>query len=133
MAEKTVSSNLPARAQEQVPATTREPDRYLIPAVDIYETEAGLTLVADLPGVDKAGVSVKVEDNLLTIRGRTKPDRHGQVTYNEFEILDYYRQFELGEIVDQGKIGAELSHGVLTLMLPKAEKAKPKQIQVEVG
>jgi len=134
MAEKTVSSNVPARTQEQVPAATREPDRYLVPAVDIFETDAGLTLVADLPGIDKDGLSVKVEDDLLTIRGKAsgKTAQKG-LTYSEFELLDYYRQFELGELVDQAKIGAELKNGVLTLQLPKAEKAKPKQITVKVG
>jgi len=133
MAEKTINANVPARTQEQLPAATREPDRYLIPAVDIFETEQGLTLVADLPGVDKDGVSVKVEENVLTIRGKVAPRQYKQLTYNEFELLDYYRQFELGEMVDQSKIGAELRNGVLTLQLPKAEKAKPKQISVKVG
>jgi len=133
MAEKTINTNVPARTQEQLPAATREPDRYLIPAVDIFETEQGLTLVADLPGVDKDGVSVKVEENVLTIRGKVTPRQYKQLTYNEFELLDYYRQFELGEMVDQSKIGAELRNGVLTLQLPKAEKAKPKQITVKVG
>jgi len=133
MAEKTMNTNVPARTQEQVPATTREPDRYLNPAVDIYETDQGLTLVADLPGVDKDGVSVKVEENMLTIRGKVTPRQYKQVTWNEFELMDYYRQFELGELVDQAKISAEMKNGVLTLQLPKAEKAKPKQITVKVG
>jgi len=133
MAEKTINTNVPARTQEQLPAATREPDRYLIPAVDIFETEQGLTLVADLPGVDKDALSVKVEENVLTIRGKVTPRQYKQLTYNEFELLDYYRQFELGEMVDQSKIGAELRNGVLTLQLPKAEKAKPKQISVKVG
>jgi len=133
MAEKTINTNVPARTQDQLPAATREPDRYLIPAVDIFETEQGLTLVADLPGVDKDGVSVKVEENVLTIRGKVTPRQYKLLTYNEFELLDYYRQFELGEMVDQSKIGAELRNGVLTLQLPKAEKAKPKQITVKVG
>jgi len=133
MAEKTINTNVPARTQEQVPATTREPDRYLIPAVDIFETDQGLTLVADLPGVDKDGVSVKVEENVLTIRGKVTPRQYRHVTWNEFELLDYYRQFELGELVDQGKISAEMKNGVLSLQLPKAEKAKPKQITVKVG
>lgn len=134
MAEKTIETpNVPVAHDETALSKTREDDRYIVPAVDIYENEEGLTLVADVPGVDKDGLHVNVEDNVLTIRGKSGyTARHG-VKYSEFALMDYFRQFELSEVVAQDKISARLEHGVLTLSLPKAEKAKPKQIQVVTG
>ena len=131
MAEKNIeTTNLPVKHEEGQVSATREDDRYIVPAVDIYESEEGLTLVADLPGVKKDGLDVKVEDGVLTIQGRIEHQSYHTVKLNEFALLDYYRQFELSEVVDQEKISARLQHGVLTLSLPKAEKVKPKKIEV---
>lgn len=113
-------------------ATTREETRYHVPPVDIYETAERLTVVADMPGVEKDDIDIRVDDDVLTIRGMVKPQAEGNGLYNEFAMLDYYRQFQLNEEVDQEKISAEYKHGVLTVQLPKAEKAKPKQISVQV-
>ena len=113
--------------------TTREETRYQIPPVDIYETEDGLTVEADLPGVEKDSIDVRVDDNVLTIQGKVKPVALGNGYHNEFVMLDYFRQFELNEEVDQDKISADYKHGVLTIRLPKGEKARPKQITVLVS
>lgn len=131
MAERTVA----ARAQEQSPSSreeTRSQERYITPPVDIYETEDGLLVKADLPGVAREGLDVRVENSLLTIRGKAAHVAPGDPVYREYGLVNFFRQFELNERVDQSKISAELKHGVLTLTLPKAEEAKPRQIEVKV-
>lgn len=112
--------------------TTREETRYQIPPVDIYETGEGLTVLADLPGLEKEGIDVRVDNNVLTLEGKVKPIATGQGVHNEFVLIDYFRQFQLNEKVDQSKISAEYKHGVLKIQLPKAEQIKPKQINVQV-
>ena len=132
MAEKTV----PQYAAEQDTSekeNTRSQERYVTPAVDIYETLDGLVVKADLPGVAKDGLDLRVENNLLTIRGRAVHCAQGEMLYGEYQLADFFRQFELSDKVDQQKISAELKHGVLTLNLPKAEEAKPRKIEVRVA
>ncbi len=134
MAEKTIDKgDLPVRTDGRDLQATREDDRYLVPAVDIYESGDGLTLVADMPGVDKGGLDVRVEDDLLTIQGRLAYESRKEPTVREFQLASYWRQFQLSDTVDQEKIGAFLKNGVLTLTLPWAEKVKPKQIEVKVS
>ena|SRR5438093_10928565 len=131
MAEKTV-----ATTGEKKPATgreaTRAQERYIQPTVDIYESPDGLVLLADLPGVGPGDLDVRLQDNILTIQAKAKHAIEGEPIYREFDLVNFFRQFELSDQVDQGKITARLNHGVLTLQLPKAEKAKPRQIQVQV-
>jgi HSP20 family molecular chaperone IbpA len=132
MAEKTVAT----RAQPRTPASTEETrsqEQYVTPPVDIYETGDGLVVKADLPGVSKENLDVRVENNLLTIRGRSAHVAPGDPIYREYQLVHFFRQFELNERVDQGKISADVKHGVLTLMLPKAEEAKPRKIDVKIG
>jgi HSP20 family protein len=132
MAERTVA----ARAQDKVPSNreeTRSQERYITPPVDIYETTDGLVVKADLPGVAKEGLDVRVENSLLTIRGKAAHAATGDPVYREYELVNFFRQFELNERVDQSKISADLKHGVLTLNLPKAAEAKPRQIEVKVS
>ena len=134
MAEKTVASG----AQRSTPAPrnreeTRSQEQYVTPPVDIYETQDGLVVKADLPGVAKENMDVRVENNILTIRATSQHLAHGEPIYREYELMSFFRQFELNERVDQAKISAELNHGVLTLHLPKAEEAKPRKIDVQVA
>ncbi len=131
MVERTV----PAGSGTKVPASreeTRSQEQYVTPPVDIYETAEGLVVKADLPGVAKDGLDVRVENNLLTIRGKAGHAAPGDPLYREYALLNFFRQFELNERVDQLKISADLKHGVLTLNLPKAEEAKPRKIEVKV-
>ena len=102
------------------------------PPVDIYETPEGLVLLADMPGVEPSDLEVRIEENILTIQGRAKHAIDKEPIYREFELGNFFRQFELSDQVDQEKITARLRHGVLTMELPRAEKAKPKQIPVQV-
>jgi HSP20 family protein len=132
MAEKTVAT----RAQQRTPPSreeTRSQEQYVTPPVDIYETTEGLVVKADLPGVAKENLDVRVENNLLTIRGKSAHVAPGEPIYREYELVNFFRQFELNERVDQAKISADLKHGVLTLQLPKAEEAKPRRIDVKVA
>jgi HSP20 family molecular chaperone IbpA len=133
MAEKTV----PTAAKERNTAgreETRSQERYVTPPVDIYENGDGLVVKADLPGVAKDNLDVRVENGLLTIQ--TKPGQTpsgGAPIYREYELVNFFRQFELSDKVDQQKISADLKHGVLTLKLPRAEEAKPKRIDVKIA
>jgi HSP20 family molecular chaperone IbpA len=132
MAEKTVAN----RSRAQTPPSreeTRSDERYVTPPVDIYETAEGLVVKADLPGVAKDGLDVRVENNLLTIRGKAAHAAPGDPIYREYGLINFFRQFELNDRVDQQRISAELKHGVLTLNLPKAEEAKPRRIEVKVA
>jgi HSP20 family molecular chaperone IbpA len=134
MAEKTIEKGtLPVNATGDAVQHTREDERYLIPAVDIYETDDGLILVADVPGLNQKGLTVRVEDDLLTIRGKIAHQNRKNPTLREFQLADYWRQFQLGDRVNPDKIDAVLASGVLTLKLPWAEKDKPRQITVKVA
>jgi HSP20 family protein len=112
---------------------TRDDAVYIAPPVDIFENEDSLIVVADLPGVEKEGVDIRVEDDILTIKGIAKYTQPATVLRQEFSLQNYFRQFQLSDEVDQSKISAESKNGVLTVTLPKAEKSKPKQIKVKVG
>jgi HSP20 family molecular chaperone IbpA len=132
MAEKTVEM---AETQEQAvtPEGTRTRERYVTPPVDIYEVPDGLVVMADVPGVTPDSLDVRVDNHVLTIRGHAEHAPQVEPTYREYELVNYYRQFELSEKVDASKISADLKQGVLMLTLPKAEEAKPRKIAVAVA
>ena len=108
------------------------PARIFLPTTDIYETDQALMVVMEMPGVEKANVGINLEDGVLTVEGRIDFSKYQdlQPVYTEYNIGNYRRSFSLPETVDQEKIRAEMSDGVLTLTLPKAEKAEPRKIQV---
>lgn len=134
MAENTVpNKDVTTRGEGESVPSTRESGRYLMPAVDIYETEDSLVLLADMPGVKRENLEVGVDDDVLTIEGRVDGEQTGEMVRREYDLLDYFRQFRLSEAIDQAKISAELKQGVLRVELPKAEQAKPKTIDVKVS
>jgi HSP20 family molecular chaperone IbpA len=108
------------------------PARTFLPTTDIFETEQSLNLVVEMPGVDKNKVEVNVEDGVLTMQGRIDFAKYEgmQPVYTEYNVGHYRRSFTLSNKIDQGRITAEMKDGVLTLVLPKAEEAKPRQISV---
>ena len=111
------------------------PGPVFIPAVDILENEYEIVVLADMPGVESKNVDIDLKDNQLTIIGRVDPvenDKEAHL-YREFEWGDYYRQFSLSNVIDQTKINAKIEEGVLRLVLPKVEKAKPQKIKVTAG
>jgi len=102
-----------------------------IPQVDIYEDKSGITVMADMPGVDKEGVSIDLKEDQLTINGKVSLTKDKEILlHKEYEVGNYFRQFTLTDVIDREKITAKMADGVLTLTLPKAEKAVPKKITV---
>jgi len=104
---------------------------YVIPLVDICDSKDAYVLKADMPGVNKKGLEVLLEDNELTIVGqRNEATSPGEALYRESKPHSFRRVFELDPSVDTSKINAHMDQGVLTLHLPKAERLKPRKIVV---
>ncbi len=121
-------------ANRTIDPRSRDPQaRVFTPPIDIYETDEGLVLVADLPGVNVTGVELQVQDNKLTLYGHAKsqvpPD--ARLLHAEYEEGDFLRSFILSDEVDHDRIAARLNNGVLEVVLPKATKVKPRRIQVQ--
>ena len=117
------------------PAEQTTPGLVFTPAVDIFETEKEITLLADMPGVKADDLTIDLRDNTLTLTADTAPVDNADENeiLMEYETGRYYRQFTLGEMVNQENIDAKLNDGVLRLSLPKVEKATPKKITVKTG
>ena len=133
----TQSKELKIREKQEVttPAEQTTPGLVFTPDVDIFETDKEITLLADMPGVKPEDLTIDLRDNTLTLSAGIAPDQ-GVDEENiliEYETGKYYRQFTVGELIDQEKIDAHLKDGVLRLLLPKAEKATPKKIAVKTG
>lgn len=104
---------------------------YVTPVANILETADGYVLETEMPGVNKDGIEVTVENGELVIVGRRgDKDVPGTPLYRESRPLDYRRVFDLDPSIDTGKIAARMEQGILTLTLPKAEQVKPRRIQV---
>ncbi|MEZ4601089.1 MAG: Hsp20/alpha crystallin family protein [Syntrophotaleaceae bacterium] len=128
MADRNVtvrSENTPSGVEE-----VSRPERYSRPPVDIFETEDSLTLVADLPGVEKDRLDIHLEKGILTISGRVMPTQGPEVLAREFSLIDYYRQFQVPSEIDADRVSADFKNGVLTLSMPKSEAAKPRRIEI---
>ena len=124
-------STVPANVEKNVP-DTREETRTLTPPVDIFETEKGLVVVADLPGVDKEDIDDNVEKNVLTLKAPPKQRLTDGLARQEYALLPFFRQFQLSDTVDQSGISAEMKYGVLTIHLPKVKEQQPRKIDVAV-
>jgi HSP20 family protein len=118
------------RAEAAHPEATRG-GVHFAPRVDIYETEHELTLFAEVPGVRPEDVDLRYEQGELVLHARVRP-RHGQkrLLLQEYEDGDFYRAFSIHESIDSTRIEAECKNGVLVVHLPKAEAARPRQINV---
>jgi HSP20 family molecular chaperone IbpA len=105
------------------------------PAVDIFESDVTITLLADLPGVKPEDLSVDLKEDVLTITACFNPSEKNNETelLKEYEEGSYYRQFALTQEIDQKKIDAQLVDGVLHLTMHKVEKAIPRKIEVNAG
>ncbi len=118
--------------RENLSEMTHEGPVY-VPATDIYETDAALVVTAEMPGVDEKSVDVSLEDRELSITG-TRGDydipKGYRLLSHGYSPGSYARKFKILADVDTAKITAKMSNGVLTLELPKADKAKPKKIKV---
>jgi HSP20 family molecular chaperone IbpA len=108
------------------------PARVFLPNADIYETPNDLKVVLEMPGIEKSNVEIKVEDGVLHVEGRLDLSKYAglQPLYTEYNVGHYARTFQLSSKIDQNKIAAEMTDGVLSLTLPKVEEAKPRTIQI---
>lgn len=108
------------------------PARYYVPYTDIFETDDALTIVMEMPGVSRQNIDIGIENGILTIDGHIDFSDYAEMqpVYTEYNIGHYSRKFSLSSKIDQEKISAETKDGVLTLVLPKAEAAKPRKIKI---
>ena len=109
------------------------PGAVFTPAVDIFESEEEITLLADMPGVPSDGVTIDLHNDELKVMGEVEPQGSENETslVREYETGRFHRHFSLSDRVDQDKISASMKDGVLRLVLPKVEKAKPRKIEVK--
>jgi HSP20 family molecular chaperone IbpA len=115
-------------------AVKSAPQAALLPAVDIVENESGITLLADMPGVSKERLNIRVDGENLTIEGSAEvqvPEQI-QLLHSELRTPLFRRSFTLSRELDSGKIEASLRDGVLRMHIPKAEEARPRRIEVNV-
>ncbi|MBN1907131.1 MAG: Hsp20/alpha crystallin family protein [Deltaproteobacteria bacterium] len=128
---------LQAKEKAEVSNMTEQtkPGLVFTPDVDIFETEKGLTLLADMPGVKAEDLNIDLKENILTLDGDVKkPEGQNELElFTEYRTGKYYRQFNLSEIIDQSKIEAKMTDGVLRLTLPKVEAAKPRKIAIKAA
>ncbi|MBF0228827.1 MAG: Hsp20/alpha crystallin family protein [Desulfamplus sp.] len=117
------------------PAEHTKPGLIFTPAVDIYENDNEIILLADMPGVSTDDITIDLKDGVLTLTGDVKPweNEDESDVLVEFDIGKYYRQFNLSEAIHQEKIEANFTDGVLKLILPKVAKAVPRKITVNNG
>jgi HSP20 family protein len=108
------------------------PGRVFVPVTDIFETPEALTVVLEMPGVDRDSIEASVENDVVTIEGRIDFTKYEGMlpVYTEYNVGHFARSFEISNKIDQSKIGALMKDGVVTIVLPKSEQAKPRKIQV---
>lgn len=110
-------------------------NNYVVPPVDVFEDDDAITLLADLPGVPKDGLNIRVEGDSLVLEANAalQGPENMELVYGEARSPAYRRQFTLSRELDAGRIEAQLRDGVLRLTIPKAAEAKPRRIEVQVG
>ena len=127
-----MTNNAVQSAAERSPAAQQQ---HVVPPVDVFENDASLTLLADLPGVARDQLQVRVDGDTLVLEATAAPQGPEQMelVYGEARSPSYRRQFTLSRELDASRIEAQLRDGVLRLTIPKAEEARPRRIQVQVG
>ena len=127
--------NIGAQQQnESAKLATQEQQRvqYATPLVDVESNEEGYTIRAEMPGVDKSGLEITIDNGELTIVGhRRTSELSGEPVYREIRNNDFRRVYELDPTIDTAKISARIEQGILTLALPKAESVRPRKITVD--
>ena len=117
------------------PTQRQQEARAMLPRVDVLEDDTGITLLADLPGVPKEQLELKVDGDTLLIEGAVTPQTPERLepVYAEVRVPRYRRVFTLSRELDPGRIEANLKDGVLKLRIPKQEHAQPRRIQVQAA
>jgi HSP20 family protein len=133
----TETKALKAKEKKEIttPAEQMRPGLTFTPAVDIFETDREITLLADMPGVKAKDLTIDVRDDVLSLASEVDPPEGTNEVdvLREYETGKYVRQFNLSEVIDQSKIEADLNNGVLRLTLPKVEPATPRKIKVKAA
>lgn len=133
-AVQTASPSNVAASRNDAAAATQQPS--VVPPVDVFETDNAITLMADLPGVPRDQLHVRVDGDNLVIEATATTGagpENMELVYGELQCPAYRRQFTLSRELDAGRIEAQLRDGVLRLTIPKAEEARPRRIQVQAG
>ena len=106
------------------------PARYYVPTTDIFETDDALTVVMEIPGVERQALEVNIENNVLRVDARIDFSKYEELEplYTEYNVGHFTRSFTLSNNIDQQQISAQLDDGVLTLTLKKAKEALPRRI-----
>ena len=123
--------------QEKKEATPRggeqtKPARYFVPVTDIYETDHALVVVMEMPGVDRKDIDIRIEEDVLRVEGRIDHSKYDgmEPLYTEYSVGPFARSFTLSHMIDQQRIDAAFTDGVLTLELHKVQKAAPRRIEI---
>lgn len=119
----TAVTNIDSHQDQRLSAPTR-PTREVRPAVDVYENADELLMLVDMPGASAESVKIRIENSLLTLQARRAANDGAE------NVLQYFRAFQVPDLVDPEGISAELKQGVLHVQLKKHERAKPRTIQV---
>lgn len=128
-----IPKDITSQPSQPMETSPQEADSSLLfnPPIDIYETENGLVLYADLPGVSSEGLDLQVQDNRLALFGRVEfRDSSHEVLHEEYRVGNFLRSFILSDDVDHENIAARLNNGVLRVELPRAPRTEPRRIEV---
>jgi HSP20 family protein len=127
--------NSQIQPSERADANRQSPEPFVVPPVDVFEDESGITLLADLPGVSRDRLGVRVDGDTLLVEATasTTGPREMQLVYGETQYPSYRRQFTLSRELDASRIEAVLKDGVLKLSIPKLEEARPRRIEISAG
>ena len=133
--DKMVDSQELAVREKKELATKEEktvPGRFYVPCADIYETDAALTVLLEMPGVERKDIEIRLENDVLRVEGRIDFSKYEgmEPVYTEYNVGHYTRSFSLSSKIDQHAISAEVSEGVLTLTLPKVQEAQARRIAI---
>jgi HSP20 family protein len=127
--------NSQIQTSERADAGRQAAEPVVVPPVDVFENESGITLLADLPGVSRDRLGVRVDGDALIVEATasTAGPREMQLVYGEAQYPSYRRQFTLSRELDASRIEAVLKDGVLKLYIPKLEEARPRRIEISAG
>ncbi len=131
--EKSAGGEVKKQGVEQhLPTERMKTGKVYLPNVDIIEDKDNIIIMADMPGVSEGDANVTLENDVLTIEGKVAPaEMKGyRLLYGEYALGDYFRSFIITESIDRNKVQATMKEGVLRIVLPKSEEAKPKQIPI---
>ena len=130
----TSSQSLSVQEKKEVTAKSEKtiPARFFTPATDIFETDEALTVVMEMPGVEKKDLDVHLENDVVRVEGRISFDKYAGLDplYSEYNVGHFARSFTLSGAIDAKRISAVVEDGVLTLTLPKVEESRPRRIPI---